>query len=240
LARPPRPLVIAHRGASGHRPENTRPAFELAVEQRADMIETDLHTTKDGAIVLTHDAELEHLGGTGEVATATLAEIERLDAGGGERVPVLDETLDAFAGRIPWNLEIKRPSQGYYPGIEAAALAAVVRRGVLGDTLFSSFFDPVLARLRERSPEARLALLLSPRRPERAIERALALGAEAINPWDGMTTLALVEEAHAAGLAVYVFTVDDEEAIRRFLDLGVDGLFTNHPDRMHRILHEKS
>jgi len=235
-----RPLVIAHRGASGHRPENTLPAFELAIEQRADMIETDLHTTKDGEIVLVHDAELDSLGGTGEVATATWAEIQTLDAGEGERMPRLSETLDAFGPRIPWNLEIKRPTRGYYEGIEAGALEAVISRGLLGETLFSCFWDPVLARLRERSLEARLALLLSPRHSERPLERALEVGAEAINPWDGMTTPELVAAAHGEGLAVYVFTVDDPGAMRRFLEMGVDGLFTNLPDRMRQILHGDS
>jgi len=232
--------VIAHRGSSGHRPENTLPAFELAIEHRADMIETDLHTTRDGVIVLVHDAELDRLGGSGEVAGSTLAQIEALDAGGGERVPRLDRTLDALGARIPWNLEIKKPSRGFYEGIEAEALAAVTSRGLLGETLFSSFYDPVLARLRECSPAARLALLVSERFPEGAVKRALQLGAEAINPQDSVTTPELVEAAHAEGLSVNVFTVDDPGEMRRFRDLGVDGLFTNWPDRLRRMLHEDS
>jgi glycerophosphoryl diester phosphodiesterase len=240
MARPARPLVIAHRGASGHRPENTRPAFELAIEQRADMIETDLHCTKDGTIVLSHDAELAHLGAEGEVADWTFEALRALDAGGGQPVPTLDETLDAFGPRIPWNLEFKKAVHGYYEGIEAATLAAVESRGLLDQTLFSSFYDPVLARLRAQSPGARIALLLSPRYPEDAVRRARALGAEAINPQASITSPELVEEAHAAGLAVYVFTVDADEEMRRFLHMGVDGLFTNLPDRMAAILREDS
>jgi glycerophosphoryl diester phosphodiesterase len=240
MARPERPLVIAHRGASGHRPENTLPAFELAVEHRADMIETDLHATKDGVIVLSHDAELAHLGADGEVADRTLAELLTLDAGAGERVPRLDETLDSFGPRIPWNLEFKKPVHGYYEAIEAGALAAVASRGLLGVTLFSSFYDPVLARLRGHSAEARLALLISRRFPEGAVRRARDLGAEAINPEAAITTPELVEAAHAEGLAVYVFTVDAEAEMRRFLGMGVDGLFTNLPDRMRALLHQDS
>ncbi len=106
--RPERPLVIAHRGASAHRPENTMPAFALAVEQRADMIETDLHVTRDGAVVITHDEELAGIGGRGEIADATLAEIRALDAGAGARVPTLDEMLDAFGAAIAFNLELKK------------------------------------------------------------------------------------------------------------------------------------
>jgi len=231
-------LVIAHRGASGHRPENTLPAYELAVEQGADMIEIDLHRTRDGAIVVTHDEELAGIGGRGEIAQATLAEVRALNAGGGEPVPTLDEVLDGFAMRIPFNLELKRGKQADYPGLEQASLEAVNQRGLLPRMLFSSFYDPVLARLRALSPEARVALLISRKFPQRAVERAKALGAEALNPEDSLVTAELVREAHAAGLAVYVFTVDEEAELRRFLDLGVDGIFTNHPDRLRAIVGE--
>ncbi len=231
-------LVIAHRGASGHRPENTLPAYELAVEQGADMIEIDLHRTRDGAIVVTHDEELAGIGGRGEIAQATLAEVRALDAGAGEPVPTLDEVLDGFAKRIPFNLELKRGKQADYPGLEQATLDAVSQRGLLPRMLFSSFYDPVLARLRALSPEARVALLISRKFPQRAVERAKALGAEALNPEESLVTAELVREAHAAGLAVYVFTVDEEAELRRFLDLGVDGIFTNHPDRLRAIVDE--
>lgn len=232
----PTPLVIAHRGASGHRPENTLPAYALAVEQHADMIEVDLHRTRDGVIVVTHDEELGGLGGRGEIADATLSEVRSLDAGGGARVPTLDELLDGFATHIPLNLELKRSTRGDYPGLEAATLEAVTARGVLPRMLFSAFYDPVLARLRALSPEARVALLVSRKFPQGAIARARALGAEALNPEDSLVTSALVREAHDAGLAVYVFTVNEEREMRRMLDLGVDGLFTNFPDRMRRVL----
>jgi glycerophosphoryl diester phosphodiesterase len=232
----PRPLVIAHRGASGQLAENTLPAYERAIEQRADMIEIDLHRTRDGATVVAHDEELSGLGGKGEIATATLAEVRALDAGGGERVPTLDEVLDRFGERIPFNLELKRGSRATYDGLERAALDAVRERGLLEQTLFSSFFDPVLERLRALAPEARLARLFSPRDPERPLERARVVGAEAINPWRGLARPGLIEAAHAEGLAVHVFTVDEEEEMRSLLDLGVDGIFTNFPDRLRALL----
>jgi len=231
-----KPLVIAHRGASGELPENTLPAYELAVEQGADMIEIDLHTTRDGAIVITHDENLERLGGRGEVADATLQEIRRLDAGDGAAVPTLVEVLDALGARIPFNLELKRSSRDEYSGMEAAAVEEVTRRGLLEQTLFSSFYPPVLKALREISPEVRIAVLISPRFPQGAIERARCIGAEAVNPERSLVSRELVEAAHGEGLAVYVYTVDDGEEMRRLLDLGVDGLFTNHPRRMRAIL----
>ena len=236
MTRPPRPLVIAHRGASAQRPENTLPAFELAVEQAADMIETDLHRTRDGAVVIVHDERLSGLGGRGEIADTTLAEVRALDAGGGEHIPTLDEVLDAFGSRVAWNLELKRATRADYDGLEHLALDAVAARKLLGRTLFSSFYDSVLARLRALSSEARIGLLLSRRHPQAALERARSLGAEAIHPEAALVEPDLVERAHAAGLAVYPFTVDDTVEMRRLLALGVDGLFTNHPDRLRALV----
>jgi glycerophosphoryl diester phosphodiesterase len=228
-----RPLVIAHRGASGQRPENTLPAYQRAVELEADMIEIDLHVTADGAVVIRHDSEL---AGLGEIADASLAEVRSVDAGEGERIPTLDEVLDAFGARIPFNLELKCSARGPYPGLEERALEAVGRRGLEARTLFSCFEDAVLARLRRASPRARIALLFSPRRPEDVLERARALGAEAVNPWHGLASAELLDTAHAAGLAVYPFTVDAVPEMRRLLELGADGLFTNYPDRMRALV----
>jgi glycerophosphoryl diester phosphodiesterase len=227
--------VIAHRGASGRLPENTLPAYELAVELHADMIEIDLHLTRDGAIVVAHDEDLAGLGGRGEIADASLAQVRALDAGGGERVPVLSEVLDRFGPRIPFNLELKCGRRGAYPGLEAAVLEAVELRGLLARTLFSCFAEPVLARLRALAPAARLALLLAPGRAQRPVERARALGAEAVNPWFGLVSSELVEQAHGAGMRVYPYTVDDPGEMRRLLELGVDGLFTNHPERLRAL-----
>jgi glycerophosphoryl diester phosphodiesterase len=228
--------VIAHRGASGERPENTLAAYRLAVAQRADMIEIDLHLTRDGAIPITHDATLAHLGGKGEIADSSWAEVSTLDAGGGERVPLLREVLDEFGAQIPFNLELKVATRSTYAGLEAATLAEVERRGLLAQTLFSSFYDSVLATLRAQSPAARLALLISRQSETDWAERARALRAEALNPELALVTPDLVRAAHAEGLAVYVFTVDAEDQMRRMRDYGVDGLFTNHPARLRRLV----
>ncbi len=230
------PLVIAHRGASAYRPENTLPAYDLAVRQGADMIEIDLHLTRDGEVVVAHDAELPRIGGKGEIANATLAEIRALDAGDGERMPTLDEVLDGFAAQIPFNLELKRATDRSYQGLEARALEALRSRNLVERTLFSSFFDPALRELRALSAEARLAVLVSPRAPDGAVARARAVGAEAINPHFVLAQPALIDEAHGEGLAVYVYTVDDLDQMQRLIALGVDGIFTNAPDRMRSLV----
>jgi glycerophosphoryl diester phosphodiesterase len=239
MSRPARPLVIAHRGASGYRPENTMPAYELAIEQAADMIEVDLHRTVDGAVVVTHDEELAGIGGEGAIVAATFDEVRALDAGDGERVPTLDELLDGFGSRIPLNLELKRPRHGTYDGLCALAWDGVVSREIENQTLFSSFFDPVLQELRGLSPAVRIGLLISRRFPDGWLDRARAVGAEALNPEVALVDAELVDRAHGEGLAVYVYTVDAPDVMSRLLDLGVDGLFTNVPDQMRRVLHTR-
>jgi len=233
------PQVIAHRGASGSLPENTMPSFALAVEQRADMIEVDLHTTRDGEVVIRHDAELEPLGGVGEIGEALFADVRRLDAGGGEVVPTLDEMLDGFSEAISFNLELKVGASGRYPGMEDLAVAAVERRGVLTQTLFSSFYEDVLQALRASGEAVRIAVLVSERWPAGMFERATRLGAEAVNPFYGLVDRELVDRAHGEGVKVYPYTVDDIAEIERLVDLGVDGLFTNYPDQMRSWVDER-
>jgi glycerophosphoryl diester phosphodiesterase len=231
-----KPLVIAHRGASGYRPENTLSAYELAVAQRADMIEIDLHRTRDGAIVVAHDEDLAGLGGRGEIADASLEEVRALDAGAGQRVPTLDEVLAGFGARIPFNLELKQSGRGPYPGLEGETLDRIERLGLLEATLFSSFHDPVLAALRGRSPEARIGVLVSARSPGGWRERARRFGAEAVHLWVDLASDEAVAAAHGEGLAVHVYTVDRPDVMRRLLDRGVDGIFTNFPDRLRALV----
>lgn len=229
-------FVIAHRGASGYAPENTMPAYELAVEQRADMIEIDLHRTRDGAIVISHDEKLSGL--SGEIGAASLAEVRSLDVGGGERVPLLSEVLDRFGSRIPFNLELKRARRETYPELERETLALVESHGLTGRTLFSSFYDPVLERLREHSGTARIGVLVSPRSAGHWLERARAIRAEAVHFFSRLATQQVVESAHAEGLAVHVYTVDRVDEMRTLIDRGVDGIFTNYPDRMRALIEE--
>jgi glycerophosphoryl diester phosphodiesterase len=230
------PLVIAHRGASAARPENTLSAFELAVSQGADMIEIDLHRTRDGALVVAHDPDLDRLGGRGEIADAALAEIRRLDAGDGQQMPTLEEVLDGFGARIPFNLELKRGRAAEYPDLERATLEAVECRGLLDQTLFSSFEDPVLERLRASARTARIGVLVSRRSRGDWLERARSVGAESVHFWAGLVNESVVEAAHAAELGVLAYTVDAVDDMRRLLGLGLDGLFTNHPDRLRGLL----
>jgi glycerophosphoryl diester phosphodiesterase len=204
------------------------------------MIEIDLHLSRDGVIMIHHDASLERLGEPGEIRDRTAGEMALLNAAPGaaivERIPTLFEVLDQFGERMEFNLELKVGTDGAYEGMEEIALEAVQARGLLPRMLFSSFYDDVLARMRALSAEARLAVLVSPRAPRRILERAAAVGAEAINPEVRLVSGGLVKRAHAAGLAVYPYTEDDPAGMKRLLDLGVDGIITNHPARLRELV----
>lgn len=245
------PLVIGHRGAKAYLPENTLPAYALALEQGADMLEIDLHLSRDGEIPIRHDEGLQALDSEGEIADLSLADLRQLsdrsagdavpDAGLFAGIPTLEQVLDAFGERVPFNLEIKtRADHRPYAGLQAAAMDQVVQRNLLEQTLFSSFSDAVLQELRALEEPARLGVLVHPKQPERIFERAEAVGAEAINPHFVLVTRDLVEDAHGRGLAVFVYTVDEEDRMHQLFDLGVDGIFSNRPDVLRAVVDSRA
>jgi glycerophosphoryl diester phosphodiesterase len=226
-------LCIAHRGSSVAALENTLEAFELAVRERADMIETDLHLTRDGRVPLYHDSALDGRP-IGEWSFAELR--ARLPS-----APTLEEALDAVGAAIPFNLELKSgpDDRTIYAGLEKHVLAELERRGWLARTLFSSFYDSALAELRRLEPTARIGLLVSQRGDVSVPERATRLGAEAVHPERSITSAERVRELHAGGWRVHVFTVDDERDLARLIEWGVDGIFTNAPARLRALLDQR-
>lgn len=208
------------------------------------MLELDLHQTRDGAVVVVHDAELRRVGGRGTVGDAMVGEVRRLDAGGGAQIPLLEEVLDRFAPRVELNLELKTGPAGPYPDLERAVLAAVESRGQFARVLFSSFEAKILERLRALAPKGRLGVLAA-RRPRRDAltplwETAERVGAEAVHPAAALADERSIGAAHARGFAVYPFTVDDARTWRRLYAAGADGIFTNLPDRLRRFLDSSS
>ena len=147
-------LTIGHRGVMGVEPENTLRSFVRAEREGLDVIELDLHLSKDGALVVMHDAEVDRTtDGAGPIGDLTLAELRELDAGQGERVPVFEEVLDAVAA--PIQAEIKDVAA-------ARALAEVLRaRDLIGRVEVISFHDEALAEIRALLPEVRTALVAS-------------------------------------------------------------------------------
>jgi glycerophosphoryl diester phosphodiesterase len=230
-------LKIAHRGASADYPENTICAFNAALEAGADMCELDVRMTRDGEIVVIHDATVNRTtGGRGTVSAMDLAALKRLDAGArfgarfrGERIPTLDEVAAALGGRCGMDVELKAA------GLERSVCAILRRREVADSAVVSSFDWDQLRIVSETEPGIRLALLAS-EEPSAMLEAAAAMRAFAVAPRFNLVSRELCAEAHRRGLKVLTWTVDRRGAMRRFIAASVDGIMTNHPERLRRMV----
>ncbi len=229
---------FAHRGASGHSPENTLLAFRYAFELGAEAIECDVQLSADGAPVIIHDATVDRTtNGMGAVAELSLEQLRHLDAGAGEQIPVLDEVLTLCRERRKLvNLEVKAETLEQAQRV-ALVVGEALEKGRYHDlALVSSFLLPALTILKSAYPQICTATLHSGMRWRllNMITAARVNGADAIHPDIRLTTRALVESAHAAGLQVNVWTVDDPRQMQRLASWGVDGIFTNFPELMPR------
>ncbi|MFE7608554.1 glycerophosphodiester phosphodiesterase [Streptomyces celluloflavus] len=215
-------LTIGHRGVMGVEPENTLRSFVRAEREGLDVIELDLHLSKDGALVVMHDAEVDRTtDGSGPIAEHTLAELRELDAGRGEPIPVFEEVLDAVGA--PLQAEIKDVAA-------ARALAEVMRsRDLTGRIEVISFHDEALAAIRALLPGVRTALVAS-RYGAEVVDRARAVGAHRLSLNIRRLTLELVERAHTAQLTVLGWTVNTHDHLRLARGLGLDGVVTDQPE----------
>jgi glycerophosphoryl diester phosphodiesterase len=223
-----RPLVGGHRGNPAEHPENTLASFRSAIELGVDMIECDVHLTADGELVVIHDHTLERTtGGTGPVGQRTLAELRRLDAGRGERLPVLAEVCELARGRVGLCVETKQLPIPY-PGLEEKLAACLDEAGMLDQTTVISFHHGSVRRLKELEP--RLAVgVIEGARPVDPVAVMRAAGADVYSPHYGAIDRLMVEEIHAAGGVVGVWTVDDAAAVALCRASRPDSVFTNRP-----------
>lgn len=206
----------------GVEPENTLRSFVRAEEAGMDAVELDLHLSKDGALVVMHDTEVDRTtDGRGPIAEKTLAELRELDAGKGERVPVFEEVLDAVGS--PVQAEIKDVAA-------ARALAEVILRRDLAERVeVSSFHDEAVAEIAQLVPSVRTVLIAS-RWKSDVVERAKAVGAATLALNIRRLTLEVVEQAHAEGLKVIGWVVNTPDHLRIAHAMGLDGATTDHPE----------
>ncbi|MEU8804172.1 glycerophosphodiester phosphodiesterase family protein [Spirillospora sp. NPDC048819] len=250
---------VAHRGASAYAPENTLAAVRLAKAQRADVFEIDVQESKDHKLVLMHDTTLTRTTNVEKVypkrapwrvSDFTLAEIKRLDAGSWfakkykrERVPTLDQMLKAMRGQgLGLLLEIKSPA--LYPGIEKRIAASLkrspswLRHDPSERRLAVQSFDRrSVRRFHSVMPRVPTGLLGKPKVKDL---RKLASYADQINPAYGDLTASYVKKVHAARMDVFTWTVNDRGQMRKAVQLGVDGIITNRPDVLRRVLRESA
>jgi glycerophosphoryl diester phosphodiesterase len=223
-------FCFGHRGAGGHEPENTVRSVRRALELGAAGVEVDVHFV-DGQLMVIHDDTLDRTtNGHGRVAKKTFTQLRALNAGLGERIPTLAEIFDAVDRRAVINVELKGP----HTAAPVAALIAeyVDRRGWSHDDFLVSSFDH--ARIREVKklrPEIRTGALIE-RVPRGLAQFAEALGAWSLHAGKRCVTPALVADARRRGLKVFVYTINEPKEIARMKVLGVDGVFSDFPERV--------
>ncbi len=215
-------LIYGHRGAPAVTPENTLLAFQAALDAGVDGIEFDVQATADGIPVILHDRMLDRTtNGTGPVDRISLADLRLLDAGRGERVPTLAETLELVGDRVHLDIELKQA------GIERQVLAGLARHPSVRWAI-SSFDWTSLARCRAISNDAEL-WLLADHASDAMLATAARLGATAISLRAAALTPDVAKTLQQAGLRVVVWTVNDPVAARTAQSLGAAGLCTDDP-----------
>lgn len=221
--------VIAHRGFSSEFPENTLLAFREAERVGVDMVECDVHLTKDGELVVIHDPTLDRTtDGRGPVSTLSTAELRTFDAGRGERLPTLPELLDAVA--LPVVVEVKAP------GVVPALIALYAKDSALRDRLFPISFSHLAIRAVTQAVPGLFAGVLYAGSPVEPARLAEAAGAALLSPYIETMSLHEVEDAHSHGLRISPWTVDTDADMEKCLQMGVDGFATNRPDAALRRL----
>jgi glycerophosphoryl diester phosphodiesterase len=238
-------LIIAHRGFSGAAPENTLAAFQKAIEAGSDMIELDVHLSRDGEVVVIHDGTLNRTTtGKGKVSDHTLEELKQLDSGSwfgpafaGQRIPMLQEVLDLCRNRILVNIELKAEGLGRYTVIDLSdrSLQEAEKAGMAGQVLFSSFDLAAIERIQMKKPGMPVALITAlPWNSPADLAKEMCF--TILNCRSKTLSRNNLSKAHQEGLQVNVWTVNDEKEMAQFVSLGVDGIITNYPDRLLRTL----
>jgi glycerophosphoryl diester phosphodiesterase len=240
-----RPLNFAHRGASHEAPENTLAAFLYALELGADGIEFDVQLSSDGEPVVIHDFALETTtNGSGPVRDKTLAQLKALDAGGhfdpafvGQRIPTLQEVIDAVGQRMLLNIELKTASLRD-DGLAAAIVRTVEENHLVDRVILSSFNPLTLRRVRQLNPRIPVGLLYAPDLPVLLHKPWLRhlIQFNALHPHHSLVDGEYVQWAHKQGYRVHTWTVDDPGDMWRLMRRGVDLIITNRPDLLDRVL----
>lgn len=233
-SRPPegllRPLCIGHRGARGLAPENTLSAVRAAMAAGVDAIEVDVWQV-DGELVVIHDQRVDRTtSGVGYVQDFRLHELRMLDAGDCQRVPLLEEVIQLIDGRCGLNIELKGEDCAE-AAVEAVIAALRTKRWTIDQFLISSFDHAQLARVSALNGAIRTGLLLCGS-PTNLVEYAQELGVWAVHFSADFARAEWIREAQAAGLWAFAYTVNDDCDVARLAAMGIDGFFTDYPDRV--------
>jgi glycerophosphoryl diester phosphodiesterase len=238
-------VIFAHRGACALAPENTISSFELAVTHQADAVELDAKLSKDGVVMVIHDPTLERTtNGTGKVNEHTLAELKALDAGSkfnvkyaGEKIPTLEEVFEAVGNKVLVNVELTNYSSPKDDLI--AKVAEVVKRQKMQDrVLFSSFIPKNLSMIKDLLPDSPVALLCLEGLGGLLSRSIFLTGVSPfiIHPYLADVDPMYVRMEHRRHRRVHVWTVNADQDLKHMFQMGVDGVFTDDPQKARKIL----
>jgi glycerophosphoryl diester phosphodiesterase len=227
---------VAHRGASAEQPENTLPAFDLAIVQGADVVEVDVRATADGHLVALHDPMVDRTtNGGGPLRVLTLAQAQKLDAGRGERIPTIEEVLELARGRVRVNLDLKEVE------VVEPSVRLVRDMGMVGTVTFISFLPEAWDILDRIAPDSPVIQLVD----SAAALAGIAMGELAhagvrsgVGMPYGLVSVEIVDRLHRRGLGVFAWTVDDEAEMRRLISAGVNGIVTNRPGALAEVIRQ--
>lgn len=246
-------LVTAHRGASGYAPENTLSSVKKALEIGVDRIEVDVQQTSDGVVVCLHDKTLDRTtDSNGQVGKQTWEDVQKVKAYGkfenefaNEPIPTLEQIFELMDGKTQFVIEIKA-GRKTYPGIEDNVVKLIKKYKAEKWALVHSFNDKVLNYLHENYPDIRLQKLFVSY--SAGVMLDFKLHSVKLSKYDyvegfgiskGAATEKMVKKIHGLGKVVHVWTVNSEEDIQEIINLGVDGVISNYPDRVKEILGRK-
>jgi len=229
----------AHRGASGHAPENTLAAFRLALEMGADMCELDVQQTADDRLIVIHDDTLERTtNGKGNVWEMPLSELQKYDAGSwfalkcaGEKLPTLEQAMVLGRGKMKLNIEVKM--HGHERNIAALVVATIRREKFENECVVTSFDWKVAGEIKTLAPDLKVGYIFGWKEfsPE-----VFAGPVDLLSAHYSLADSTFLARAHAAGKKVHVWTVNYKWMMRRLIKLGVDGIITNYPERLKEVI----
>lgn len=217
-------LKIGHRGAASYEPENTLCSFKKAIELGVDMVELDIRKTKDGKLVVIHDAKVNRTtNGKGLVKSYTFDQIRKLDAGKGEKVPTLEEVIRLIEGKCGIVIELKESDT------EKEVVELIKEKNIEPKVIIVSFYPPILKTVKALYPEVRLGILANkvPKDYLKVI-KSMDVGYALIRK--DKIRKEYVDNLHKIGLKVGAWTVDDKKYFKKLVDMGVDAIASNKPD----------
>ncbi len=224
-------IKIGHRGAKGYAPENTLASIEKALEMDIDWVEVDVYKCKTGEIVIVHDNKVDlTTDGRGRVEEKTIQQLKALDAGNGQKIPILEEVLDLVDRKLKVNLELK--GEGTAKPVGDIIATYIKEKGWHDeDFIVSSFNHYELQEFKALNPKIKIGAVIAGI-PLGYAACAQKLKAYSIHLSKEFINQRLVNDAHRRGLKALVYTVNELEDIQRVKSLGVDGIFSDFPDRL--------